>query len=227
MLLHTISGAPRGWRVQVALLFKHIDYELSILSALDGEHQKRPYLDINPRGKVPVLEHEGQFVSDSLGIMAWLDRKFPDRPLFGESANEAGEIWSLATDLEDHMRHNHHAFVFPILVEGATIEKMGVEDRGAMQEKADVLLSEFERLEDRIEGGPYLFGAIPSAADAVAFPDVRLIDRMNEKSPTTCAAFRFDRFKDQFPKLTEWKRHIEALPGFERCLPPHWTQGGN
>jgi maleylpyruvate isomerase len=208
----------------MALLFKRIPYDLNVLSGSEGEHLRQPFLGINPRGKVPVVEHEGLRVTDSLGIMAWLDREFPTRPLFGETSSEAAEIWSLATELEDFMRPIHHAAVFPILVEGVKIDAMDEAEKASMAHAAEELFAEFQRLEHRMGGGPFLLGPNPSAADAVAFPDVRLIDRMNAIAPTTAAAFGYDRFRQRFPRLTAWRETVEALPDFQGCLPPHWAK---
>lgn len=223
MRLYTISGAPRGWRVQTALMLKGLSYELQILEASKQEHQKEPYLNINPRGLVPVIEHKGQFISDSLGIMAWLDRLHPERPLFGVSPEEAGAIWSLATDLEDHMRPAHHAYIFPLLVQGKSPDDMPSDEMGMMMKHAANLLAEFEKLEAHLSDGPYLIGQAPSAADAVAYPEARLIHRANFKTPEAMAKFGFDDFPERFPKIDAWMKQIEALPNFEKSLPPHWS----
>lgn len=224
MKLYTISGAPRGWRVQTALLLKGLEYEITLLDGAAQEHKQQPFLDIHSRGLVPVMEYAGQYVTDSLGIMAWLDRVRPDRPLFGASPRSAGEIWSLATDLEDHMRHAHHAFIFPILVQNLTIDGMESHVQQDFGERAQRLWSEFQRLEDRLSQSAYLCGANPSAADAVAFPDARLIERTNAKNPATMRAFGFDQFDARFPNIRMWMDTIERLPGFEKCLPPHWAK---
>lgn len=224
MKLYTISGAPRGWRVQTALVFKELEYDLCILDASRKEHKSAPFTDINPRGHVPVVEFEGEYISDSLGIMAWLDKQFPTNPLFGETASQAAKIWSLATDLEDHMRHIHHRFVFPLLVEKKSYEAMQDAERKEMSTAAENLLAEFDLLEKCISKMPYIFGHSPSAADAVAFPDVRLIHRANEVVPASMAAFGFDRFSEMFPKIDRWKKQVESLPRFETCLPPHWSK---
>lgn len=224
MKLYTISGAPRGWRVQTALLFKALDYELKLLEGSKQEHKKRPFLNIHPRGVVPVVEHEGQYITDSIGIMAWLDRAFPDNPLFGKTAQAAGKIWSLSTDLEDNMRHTHHAFIFPILVQNQSIDEMSSDTRQLFRERADKLWREFEQLEDRLSRNKFLCSAEPSAADAVAFPDARLIERTNEKNPEAMQEFGFDQFDQRFPNLRAWMDRISELPGFEKCLPPHWSK---
>ncbi len=224
MLLYTISGAPRGWRVQTALMFKGLSYELKILEASKGEHRNRPYLDLNPRGLVPLLEHEGRYISDSLGIMAWLDRAFPARPLFGETLSECGTIWSAATDMADHMRGAHHDFIFPLLVEREDPGAMSRQALADMSALAARLQAEFQRAETRFRNGPFLFGGNPSAADAVLFPEARLIQRANELVPASMAAFGFDSFAADYPRIDDWMTHISRMPNYQQCLPPHWSQ---
>lgn len=221
MLLYTISGAPRGWRVQMGLLFKGLDYDLRLLQGSAAEHKKEPYLQTNPRGTVPTLEHEGHRITDSIGILAWLDRTHPERPLFGSSPEEAATIWSLTTELEDFLRPAQHAFVFPILVERKDFAEP--EDRAAHQAFADHLLTEFQNLEDRLADASFLIGDAPSAADAVAYPEVRLIGRLREKQPQTAEQFGYHTFPEQFPRIAAWQARIEQMPGYHQSLPHHWS----
>ena len=223
MRLYTISGAPRGWRVQLALAIKGLDYELALLEGSQQEHRQKPYLEINPRGVVPTLEHQGRRITDSLGIMAWLDRKFPDRPLFGETADEAGTIWSLATDFEDYLRPAQNDLIFPLLVERILPAKMTPKAREMSEAAAETLGSELQRLEEKLAVGPFLCGPRPSAADAVAFPEVRIIQRANDVIPKSMQAFGFDKLDHSFPRIRQWMKHVSALPGFEKTLPAHWS----
>ena len=79
------SGSPFAWRAMLILEVKGLTYESKLLEFSKGDHKAPAYLQLNPRGKVPTLK-DGEFVLyESLAIMSYLDRKYPDPPLFGKT----------------------------------------------------------------------------------------------------------------------------------------------
>ena len=78
------SGSPFAWRVMLALEVKKLPYESKLMEFSKGEHKTPAYLQLNPRGKVPTLKDGDFAVYESIAIMAYLDRKYPDPPLFGK-----------------------------------------------------------------------------------------------------------------------------------------------
>ena len=80
------SGSPFAWRVMLTLEVNGLAYESRFLEFSKGEHQAPAYLQLNPRGKVPTLKDGDFVIYESLAIMSYLDRKYPDPPLFGEAA---------------------------------------------------------------------------------------------------------------------------------------------
>ncbi len=52
--------------------------------------RRPPTLELNPRGKVPTLKDGDFAVYESIAIMAYLDRKYTEPPLFGETPEETG-----------------------------------------------------------------------------------------------------------------------------------------
>ena len=87
------SGSQPAWAVLLTLEVKRVPYTSRLLSFSAGEHKTPEFLRLNPRHKVPVLK-DGEFVlNESQAIMAYLDRKFPEPPLFGRDAAETGLIW--------------------------------------------------------------------------------------------------------------------------------------
>ena len=91
------SGSPFAWRVLLAAELKRIPYESKLLEFSKGDLKTPEFLALNPRGKVPVIR-DGDFVlAESMAILAYLDRKQPEPPLFGRTAEDAGRIWSTAS----------------------------------------------------------------------------------------------------------------------------------
>ena len=100
ILVHSVSGAPRPWRVLLALTFKKLDFHIKYMRADRGEHKAEPYLTLNPRGTVPTIEADGIVLRDSIAALAWLDRAYSDYPLFGKSPREAAIVWQITLERE-------------------------------------------------------------------------------------------------------------------------------
>jgi len=86
------SGSPYSWRVLLALEYKRLAYDSHQLQFSKQEHKSPQMLRMNPRGRVPVLKDGDYIVFESLACLQYLDRKYPEHPLFGTSAEEAGTI---------------------------------------------------------------------------------------------------------------------------------------
>src|SRR4051812_19147162 len=100
------SGSPYAWRVLLAAELKRIPYESKLLEFSKGDLKTPEFLALNPRGKVPVIR-DGDFVlAESMAIMAYLDRKQPEPPLFGRTAEETGRITGAAWDFELNVRES-------------------------------------------------------------------------------------------------------------------------
>ena len=99
-----VSGSPNSWRTMLALEYKKIPYVSKRLDPTKGESKTPEYLALNPRGKVPTLANGDFVVHESVAIMAYLEREFPDPALFGESSSEAGQIWQRILEFINYAR---------------------------------------------------------------------------------------------------------------------------
>jgi len=222
LTVHTVSGAPRPWRVLLGLTFKGLNYETHYLEASQAEHKAPAYLKLNPRGKVPVLEAGSLVLRDSIAILAWLDRRYPDRPLFGETADEAALIWQTTMECCDYLRAAGQNLLFPILVLNEALPAPNSNEMAALVAAGDAMHAECHYLEALLDGNPFLGGQRPSAADAIAFPEIRLIQRGLERKPEHMAAAGFDNAAALYPRVVEWKARVGALEGVDKTLPIHW-----
>ncbi len=222
LTVHTISGAPRPWRVLLGLTFKGLNYETHYLEASKAEHKAPAFLILNPRGKVPVLETGELILRDSIGILAWLDRQYPDRPLFGVTADEAARIWQVTMECCDYLRAAGQSLLFPILVLNEPLPAPDSEEMAALTTAGEAMHAECRFLETLLDGDSYLGGQHPSAADAVAFPEIRLIQRGLERKPDHMAAVGFDNTAELYPRVADWKDRVGALEGVDKTLPIHW-----
>lgn len=71
-------------------------YDLDILNLKDGDNLKPAYLAINPMGKVPALEHDGQLITEVGAICHYLADAFPNAglaPAIGDPLRGAFLRW--------------------------------------------------------------------------------------------------------------------------------------
>src|SRR3972149_64765 len=73
------------------------------LQASKCEHKAPAFLAVNPRGKVPALKDGDIVIRESLAIVAYLDRRYPDPPLFGRDAKEAARGWQQVCEIASYL----------------------------------------------------------------------------------------------------------------------------
>ncbi|MFN7145481.1 MAG: glutathione S-transferase family protein, partial [Myxococcota bacterium] len=156
------SGSTPAWRVLLALTLKELPYTSHLLSFSKRETRTPAFLALNPRGQVPVLVHDGFVLNESLAILAYLDRAFPERPLFGTTAREHGETWRLVEELQSYGREVFDPVARPLLFGKAD------ESADAIRAAVPALVAELDLLEKRVAGGAMVGGNL-GAADIVWF----------------------------------------------------------
>jgi glutathione S-transferase len=214
--LYSISGAPRPWRALLGLVAKGLSFELRTLNGSKKEHKEPEFLALNSRGRVPVLE-DGDFVlPDSMAILAYLERKYPDPPIFGTTPEEHARIWQLVSEGEGDLRQTCDALLRPLFF-------LGQDDTNPDVKQAALgVHRELKRLEALLERSPFLVGSRVTAADCVCFPDARLVVRATERFPEVLRRLELHPFAEVYPRTMQWVDRIEALPGYEKTFPAHW-----
>ena len=110
----------------------------------------------------------------------------------------------------------------PLLVQGESVDRVSQDRREQFIHCVGTLKHECAQLEALLAEQHFLCGGQPTAADAVAYPDIRIIQRAIETRPSDMKAIGMHDFAEHFPKLEAWKRRIEALPAMTQTMPPHW-----
>lgn len=84
--LHGYWRSTAAWRVRLALAAKGLAHEGHAVNLLHGDQRSAGHLALNCQGLVPVLEHDGVVLTQSLAIIEYLDELFPDPPLLPADA---------------------------------------------------------------------------------------------------------------------------------------------
>jgi glutathione S-transferase len=213
------SGSPFSWRVLLALEYKQIPYESRLLQFSQGEHKAPAYTAINPRGEVPTLRDGGVVVRESVAILAYLERRYPDRPLFGQSPAETAAIWQRVMETVNRVDAPTDAFILPIYF--GRLETAATEVHAALP----ILHAEIARLEADLGAHAWLCGDALSAADFTAYPMLKSIARAAGKPAAAPFAEGLADLAARYPATAAWMARLEALPFYDRTYPPHWRNG--
>ena len=207
---------PNGKKVTILLEELGLEYKITQVSISSDKQLEPGFLKLNPRGKVPVLKDDEFVLSESLAIMAYLDKKYPEPPLFGTSPQETGLIWRAILEMEAYIVSAGDKLVRPLFF------GQGLEETDKIQEAAATIRRELKRIDTELEGASWLIGRQMSAADISLFPLVQMIFRAAGKDAATPFNFELLPLDKYFPHIAAWVKHIEALSGYERTYPPHW-----
>eukprot|EP00753_Platysulcus_tardus_P002790 PLAT11902.1.p2 GENE.PLAT11902.1~~PLAT11902.1.p2 ORF type:complete len:226 (-),score=108.79 PLAT11902.1:77-754(-) len=202
--LYTISGSPYARRVEIALLEKGIEFELIVLSGSKKENKTPEYLAISPRGKVPTLVHGDYAISESVAILHYLERAFPDsKQLVPADAAKAGKVLQLADEVSYLITGQKR--IRPFLF-GKEIDD---EELAAGFDELKEQLAYFETAAQKVEG-PYLFGEEITFADVTAYPVLAFLVRLG---------YNFTHF----PALATFVEAFAARESGEKSIPGHWV----
>jgi glutathione S-transferase len=211
LTLYYGSGSPYAWRVQLALEHKALPYERKVLSFSAGDTRKPEFVALNPRHQVPTLV-DGDFVLyESNAIAEYLEDAYPGRgsPLFPSDVRQRAIARRLMEEADHHTMEAIDGvteYAFSTKPEERVPQKL-VDGRKAVTE-------EFAQITTYLKAD-YFAGAL-TAADFWFYPAIAFMYRVRVKLPD------FDADALLTPQLKAWKARIEALPYFDKTIPPHW-----
>jgi glutathione S-transferase len=174
---------------------------------------------MNPRGRVPVLRDGDFVVFESLACLLYLDRKYPDPPLFGRTPEEAGTIMRVICEYQAYAELHLMQIVSAVFFEN-------IDERvEEITRSTHIVAGEARTIEGRLSRSDWLVGEHVSAADMVVFPGIMLLLRAMEKREAGELRSRFLPMETTYPAIARWIGRMASLPGYERTYPPHWREG--
>ena len=215
MEIYWISGSAPAWRVLYMLEEKSAGYESRILETSKKEQKQDWFLNLNPRGQVPLLCDGETTVSESVAIMHYLERRFPEPALFGTSASEAAMIEQSVQETLAYVDKAISAFVQPVFRNKAD------DIREKLPEIAESIHAELGSTERALEKHEWLAGAF-SAADITLLPTIQRLKRATQKAPELADDSGLRSMIQTYPRIAAWSKAMESRPAFEASFPPHW-----
>lgn len=209
LTLYYGSGSPYAWKVWFALEHKKLDYEWKLLSFDRGETQAPEFLALNPRGKVPVLVHDGVAIAESNAIVEYLEERFPEPALLPRDIAARAKVRTLAAEADGYI-----APVQRRLFQETLYRKPEERDETKIAEARAAVVEELTRWDARLSGD-WLCGEL-SLADFAVYPHVRAIGRVDDRMPAYGLGAAWPA------RIAAWMKRVEALPYYAKTIPPHW-----
>jgi glutathione S-transferase len=211
------SGSPYSWRVLLALEHKRLEWRSHLLQFSKQEHKSPQMLALNFRGQLPVMKDGDYVVFESLAMLYYLDMKYPEPPIFGQTPEEAGVIMRVICEFQAYVEADLMKIVRAFFEREATRpEELAKCMHGVAREARSI--------EMRLARSEWVVGAAFSAADIVIFPSIQALLRALRKPEAKDLSSRFLPLEVNYPAIARWIERVEALPGYDRTFPPHWRQ---
>ena len=209
--LHTLSGSPFGWKVQLALEHKGLAYTIDHLSPERGETQTPAFRAISPHGKLPVLIDDDFVLFESDAIVEYLEDAYP---AFGPS------LWQRGAEARAVARRiviETSSYLYPPMRQ-LVLAWPGLDettDQTVIDVATQAVASQLTAFAE-VLSEPFFTGQSAGAADYAVYPLVALTKRLHGRRP--------DReLVSHIPAaLALWAGRIERLSYFANTYPPHW-----
>jgi maleylacetoacetate isomerase len=202
LILYDYYRSSASYRVRIALNLKGAAYERVPINLLEGEQRDEAYRARNPQGFVPMLEADGQRLTQSLAIIAWLDATMPEPPLLPAEPVDQAQVRALALTIAADIHPLNNLRVLKRL-SGLGLDQAARDDwyRHWIREGFDALEASAAS-----RSGRFLFG------DSITLADVCLVPQMFN-------ARRFEVDLSPYPTLARCDAEAAALTPFAAAHP--------
>jgi len=128
-----------------------------------GEHKTEAYLKVNPRGKVPALDVDGNVITENTAILTYLGRRYPEKKLLPTDPLEEARCISTMAWFSNSVHPPYTHYVRP--------------ERFAEEESAQATVKETGKktfwtqcgeIDSMLQGKQWIMGAQFTVADGYA-----------------------------------------------------------
>jgi maleylacetoacetate isomerase/maleylpyruvate isomerase len=204
MKLYNYFRSSASYRVRIALALKQLPYDYMPVHLLKGEHKQPEFGTVSADRFVPLLEHDGAHLSQSMAIIEYLDELHPTPPLLPADALGRAKVRALAQTVACDIHPLNNLRVLKYLVREL---KSGEEAKNTWYRHwcSEGLLA-LERQLQALGSGPFCYGASPTLADCCLVPQV-------------FNAQRFEVSLEAMPRVRAVYETCMAHPAFQAADP--------
>jgi maleylacetoacetate isomerase/maleylpyruvate isomerase len=190
--------------VRIALELKGLSYDYIAVHLAKGEHKQSPYTDLSADTLVPLLELDGQHLSQSMAIIEYLDDKHPMPALLPADSLGRAKVRALAQSISCDIHPLNNLRVLKYLVKELKVEN-DAKNAWYRHWCREGLLA-FEKQLCQLPASTFCYGSTPTLADCCLVPQI-------------FNARRFDTDLSGLPRAMAAFEACMALPAFQKAQP--------
>ena len=206
MKLYGYFRSSASYRVRIALSLKGLGYDLQPVHLRRNEQRAPEFLERNPQGLVPALEHDDAVLAQSLAIIEYLEERFPEPPLLPASPADRARVRALAQIVACDIHPINNLRVLQYLENELALDD-GARTAWARRWIDEGFAAMEAMLGDDPRTGDHCFGNKPTLADICLVPQVFNSQRFGvdmTRHPTLARihenCMRLPAFADQAPE---------------------------
>jgi glutathione S-transferase len=212
--VHWSSGSGPAWRVLLTLEYLSTEYsdrfvyKPNLLQLDQNEHKTEEMLQLNPRGKVPILQDHRNNIAlfESLAIMHYIVAMEDTKHVLVPPSKHAAAY--AQTIVRFYESEYMHSAVYKVMTMAF---REGKRREDIPEEVLEAVESELKRWNAYLDGSSYVAGDQLTIADLAVFPFIATLDRIGHT----------------FSNVTNVKRYFKSLVDeafVQRTWPPHWKE---
>lgn len=206
-VLHDYWRSSASYRVRIALGLKGIDYRAVPVDITRGEHKRPEHIARNPQGLVPVLDIDGQRLTQSLAMIEYLEETRPSPALLPSDPVGRARVRALAhaIAMEIHPVCNLSVANHAAALAGGDAEAAKT---AWMQRFIVQGLDAVEALLDHPATGRFSHGAVPGLVECCLIPQLY-------------NASRWGVDVTRWPRITKISNACDSLTAIRRAHPEY------
>lgn len=205
MKLYSFFNSSASYRVRIALALKGIDYQSTGVNIRIGQQNTLEYRQLNPLGLVPALvTDEGASLGQSLAIIDWLERHYPQVPLLPADDLERMRVLEIAYAISCDIHPINNMRVLRYLSDELHISEEA--KKRWYEHWIQQGLSAVERLLHSSQSGEFCVGTSVTLADCCLIPQWANALRMG------CDLSGYPRCQAVYDACTRLPAFIAAAP---------------
>lgn len=170
MKLYNYFRSSASYRVRIALAFKGLEYDYLSVHLAKNEHFAEPFATDSASRLVPGLVlDDGQWITQSMAIIEYLDETYPEPPLLPRDPLARARVRAIAQDIACEIHPLQNMRVLRYLV-----KDLGVSEDDKDRWYRHWVETGLSTVERRLHqtAGRYCFGDTPTLADCLLVPQI-------------------------------------------------------
>lgn len=185
----------------IALTEAGAEFEVKVLNFLKGEHLSPEYMQLNPKHKVPLLDIDGELLTENVAILQWVAGNFGDAQLLPGGMDEFRAI-SLMTWCASGI----HPTLTPNVLPQKYCDLPGSEDN-VKQCAHKVMHENFALSDDLLAGREWFF-------DHFTIPDIYFFWCFRRATQFELDVSKYQNCNDHFNRISG-RDSVRSLVAFE------------